>query len=72
MYDSKSAAPKATYEAFKSSALTDQGTLHLIIADECHWGPVKSQAHDDLLNDPDLLSNPNVIKLLVSATPYNK
>ena len=42
-----------------------------MVADECHWGPVKGSQHDKFVNDPDLCSAPNFLLLLVSATPYN-
>ena len=41
-----------------------------MIADECHWGALQNKAHDNLINDRELLSAENVVVLLVSATPY--
>ena len=70
MYHIRSSASRKAYKLFTESAVVNERTLHVVIADECRWGPVISQAHDQLVNNADL-DRPSVLRLLVSATPYN-
>ena len=49
----------------------EASVLFVLIADECHWGPTIKGKHDTFLNDLALVEAPNVLMLLVSATPYN-
>eukprot|EP00953_Heterococcus_sp_UTEX-ZZ885_P011364 6577-Heterococcus_DN1.PRE.6 len=66
----KNSSAKA-FKRFKKKAESNKDVLFVIIADECHWGPTLQGAHDTFINDQQLCSCPNVVVLLVSATPYN-
>ena len=57
-------------------------TLFVLVVDECHWGIVQYKAHDCMVNPvsvegrdrrlvDELLQSPNLVSLLVSATPEN-
>ena len=71
------------YEKFRKRALNHSDILFVVIADECHWGITLGGAHDCFINDcydndkrklkfsGELLKQPNVLSLLVSATPFN-
>jgi len=58
---------------FKDYVLTEKNknTLFVIVADESHWGYVQPGAHDNFVNDAQLLEKDNLIVVQVSATPYN-
>ncbi len=46
-----------------------QKTLFTVIVDECHYAPTKTAI--PFLHDEEVMNLPNVVFLLVSATPYN-
>jgi hypothetical protein len=62
-------------QRFRNSAICKPEILHVIIADECHWGVNIFGQFDKWVNDRsgngELLRQPNVVQLLVSATLYN-
>ena len=70
---------RKAFDDFKREALAHAAdlkegkpaALYVMIADECHWGPTMEGAHDTYVNDPELMAAPNLLLLLVSATPYN-
>jgi hypothetical protein len=53
------------------AAAADDATLVLMIHDEAHYGATAGGAVDLYLNHDALRRKPNVVQLLVSATPYN-
>jgi hypothetical protein len=60
----------AVFERLRKAA-ADDTTLVLMIHDEAHYGATAGGAVDHYLNHDSLLGRPNVVQLLVSATPYN-
>ena len=69
MYDMSS---KGKFDNFKNEVLSPQNERHLfvIIADESHWGYNWGGAHDQFVNDSELIKAQNLIIVQVSATPY--
>ena len=70
---------RKSFELFKLEVKRDAerlkegepAVLYVMIADECHWGPTFGGAHSRYINDKELMLAPNLLLLLVSATPYN-
>ena len=62
-------------QQFRKSVMSKPEILHVIIADECHWGVNMYGQFDKWVNDRpgngELLYRSNFVQLLVSATPYN-
>lgn len=56
---------------FKASIQTNPDTLHVIIVDECHFAATNGGEYDKFVNDPAIRLLPNLVVLMVSATPYN-
>lgn len=52
----------------KYLAKDNSKTLHILIADECHWGIGKGGDNDRFVNDEELCNRKNVVHLLVSGT----
>ena len=78
----------ASFERLRTSARSNPNRLHVIIADEAHWGATAGGWNSYYVNDAhgttgdhqrvprkqtegELLDLPNVVVLLVSATPFN-
>ena len=70
MYNKKANIHKDAFYRFVAST-QNQNILHILIADECHWGVGKNSANSHFVNHPELVNKKNVVILLVSATPYN-
>jgi hypothetical protein len=58
-------------EEFLQKIQTNTRVLYLLVHDEAHYHATPKGAVDAFLNDRRVLSAPNVVTLLVSATPYN-
>eukprot|EP01116_Phalansterium_solitarium_P005641 TRINITY_DN1746_c0_g1_i4.p1 TRINITY_DN1746_c0_g1~~TRINITY_DN1746_c0_g1_i4.p1 ORF type:complete len:817 (+),score=119.17 TRINITY_DN1746_c0_g1_i4:81-2531(+) len=71
MYHLKYTEEKKHLDSLVAHVEAHPKTLFVIIPDECHWGIVMDKAHDLLVNNPKLVQSPNVLQLLISATPYN-
>ncbi len=59
------------FHDFVTEAQTNQKQLFVLVADEAHWGITPNSSHDFFVNSTKLAELPNVIVLLVSATPAN-
>ena len=61
------------FQKFKNGAAQAQHAtrLHVFIADEAHWGIKGGSVHDKYVNDSTLMKQPNIVILLVTATPAN-
>ncbi|XP_068229793.1 uncharacterized protein [Palaemon carinicauda] len=60
------------HENFHTQVKNNPTTLFLIVADEAHWGATTDdKPHSMLINKWNSQDHPNVILLLVTATPYN-
>ena len=61
-----------TTDQFHLSVIQNANTLHLLILDECHFGPTCNRTSaNSVLNNEDCMRRPNFVPLLVSATPEN-
>jgi hypothetical protein len=58
------------FKKFKKEVLEKPKSIFVLIADESHWGYNKDGAHDNFVNDADLLKATNLVIIQVSATPY--
>jgi hypothetical protein len=61
---------KTAFNRMKREIQEDEKRLVLFIHDEAHYAVTKRGAVNDFLNDRDIRDAPNVLQLLVSATPY--
>eukprot|EP00698_Gefionella_okellyi_P002437 TRINITY_DN1229_c0_g1_i12.p1 TRINITY_DN1229_c0_g1~~TRINITY_DN1229_c0_g1_i12.p1 ORF type:complete len:1460 (-),score=316.30 TRINITY_DN1229_c0_g1_i12:1974-6353(-) len=55
---------------FLASAKQNEDTLHVLLVDECHYGIVKGGCADAFINAPDVKACPNIVHVLISATPF--
>ena len=66
-----SRARVADFKKFEEEIRDDKTTLHVLIHDEAHWGFTADGAHADLVRTVLEKDPTNLIKVAVSATPYN-